>query len=263
MPLIERAPGFPDPGPPQFLTLGNGDRLAYQARSGHSPRVVFLSGFTSDMTGRKATHLDDWAHRRGQAFLRFDYSGHGLSDGQFEDGTIGRWTEDALAMLDGCGDEPLILVGSSMGGWIMLLTALRRRARVAGLVGIAAAPDFTEDLVWAGMDADQQAALMASGAHREPSPYDDAGTVYSRGLIEEGRDHLLLGAPIALNMPVRLLHGSDDDDVPWQVSAKLLERLTGDDVALTLIKGGDHTLSNPAQLATLATILDEMCELVT
>lgn len=258
MPLIETSPGSPDTGP-KFLTLGNGDRIAYRAHAGHLPRIVFLGGFTSDMTGQKATYLDDWAQSRGQAFLRFDYTGHGMSDGRFEDGSIGRWADDALAMIDACGDEPLILVGSSMGGWIMLLLALGRPSRVAGLVGIAAAPDFTQDLVWGQLAADERAALMTTGAHRQPSRDGDSTTVYTRHLVEEGRDHLLLGAPIFLDMPVRLLHGTDDQDVPWQVSAALLERVTSADVTLTLIKGGDHRLSAPKQLARLSASLAELC----
>ena len=177
MPPSELTAGLPGAGKPDYLTLANGERLAYHAFIGRLPRIVFLGGFTSDMTGQKATHLDAWACARGQAYLRFDYSGHGSSDGRFEDGSIGRWTEDALAMIDACGDEPLVLVGSSMGGWIMLLAALAlqarpgqlaRPARVRGLVGIAAAPDFTEDLVWDQLSADGQAAMIANGGHRQP-----------------------------------------------------------------------------------------------
>ncbi len=258
MPLIETPSGSPETGP-DFLDLGNGDRLAYRARAGRLPRIVFLGGFTSDMTGQKATHLDQWAQDRGQAFLRFDYTGHGLSAGRFEDGSIGRWADDALAMIDACGDESLLLVGSSMGGWIMLLTALARPARVAGLVAVAAAPDFTEDLVWGQMDARERAALLATGAHRQPAGDGAGETLYTRHLVQEGRDHLLLRAPIPLAMPVRLLHGSDDQDVPWRISATLLARLTGTDVTLTLIKGGDHRLSSPAHLARLSAAVAELC----
>ncbi|MHA1564784.1 MAG: alpha/beta fold hydrolase [Alphaproteobacteria bacterium] len=259
MPPITLTPGLPDAEKPNYLTLANGERLAYHAYSGGLPRIVFLGGFTSDMTGQKATYLGAWAQARGQAYLRFDYSGHGLSDGRFEDGSIGRWTEDALAMIDACGDEPLVLVGSSMGGWIMVLAALARPERIHGLVGIAAAPDFTEDLVWRRLSADEQAAMIANGGHRRPSPYDDEGTLYTHHLVEEGRKHLLLRAPIELDMPVRLLHGTADEDVPWRVSATLLERLTNADATLTLIKDGDHRLSSPQQLAQLVACVGELC----
>jgi len=252
-------PGLPDGEKPNYLTLANGERLAYHAYSGCLPRIMFLGGFTSDMAGQKATHLGAWAKKRGQAYLRFDYSGHGISDGRFEEGSIGRWTDDTLAIIDACGDEPLVLVGSSMGGWIMLLAALARRTRIRGLVGIAAAPDFTEDLVWSQLNPDEQAAMIANGGLRQASGYDDEGTLYTHHLVEEGRRHLLLRAPVQLDLPVRLLHGMADQDVPWRVSATLLERLGSTDATLTLIKGGDHRLSSPGQLAQLERCVGELC----
>jgi pimeloyl-ACP methyl ester carboxylesterase len=238
--------------PAETLTLPDGGRIAYRrlaARSGDGrPGIVFLSGFASDMTGTKGTALAAWAEARGQALLRFDYSGHGQSSGAFRDGTIGRWTDDALAAIDRLTAGPQILVGSSMGGWIMLLAALARPDRIAGLVGIAAAPDFTEDLMWAKMSAETRARLLADGVIEQPSQYQDAPLEIPRALIEDGRRHLVLRGPIAIRWPVRLLHGMADPDVPWQTSLRLTERLGGGDVTVTLIKDGDHRLSREEDL---------------
>ena len=210
----------------------------------------------SDMSGTKARALERYARARGQAYLRFDYQGHGVSSGRFEDGTIGRWAEDAIAALDGASVGPQILVGSSMGGWIMLLAALARPERVAALVGIAAAPDFTETLIWARMGAAQRAELAERGVLYQPSDYDEQPYAITRALIEEGRNHLLLGGEIPLDCPVRLIHGMADPDVPWRVSRRLAQRLRTADVELTLVKGGGHRLSEPADMARLARILD-------
>jgi len=238
--------------PAETLTLPDGGRIAYRrlaARSGDGrPGIVFLSGFASDMAGTKGTALAAWAEARGQALLRFDYSGHGRSSGAFRDGTIGRWTDDALAAIDRLTAGPQILVGSSMGGWIMLLAALARPDRIAGLVGIAAAPDFTEDLMWAKMPAETRARLLADGVIEQPSQYQDAPLEIPRALIEDGRRHLVLRGPIAIRCPVRLLHGMADPDVPWQTSLRLTERLAADDVTVTLIKDGDHRLSREEDL---------------
>jgi pimeloyl-ACP methyl ester carboxylesterase len=187
---------------------------------------------------------------RGQAMLRFDYSGHGASDGAFEDGTIGAWAADALTAIDALSEGPLVLVGSSMGGWIALLTALARSARVAGLLGIAAAPDFTETLMWAAMAPAERAALLRDGVLLAPSQYGEPYTI-TRALIEDGRNHLLLGGPIALDCPIRLLHGQADPDVPWELALRIAERATSADVEVTLVKDGDHRLSRPRDLALL------------
>ncbi len=252
----------PNDSPHETLTLPDGTRLAYRwlaARAGGArPGIVFLSGFASDMTGTKGTALAAWARERGQALLRFDYSGHGRSSGAFRDGTIGRWTADALAAIDRLTEGPQLVVGSSMGGWIMLLAALARRERVAGLVGIAAAPDFTEELMWAKMPAETRARLLADGVIELPSQYQDAPLEIGRALIEDGRRHLLLRAPIDIGRPVRLLHGMADPDVPWQTSARLTERLAGDDVTLTLIKDGDHRLSREEDLDRLFAVIAEL-----
>ena len=245
---------------PADLERPDGARLAYcrTAASGAGadlPGVIFLGGFVSDMTGTKATALEDHARARGQAFIRFDYQGHGRSSGAFTEGTIGRWAADAIAVLDRLSHGPQILVGSSMGGWIMLLVALARPRRIAGLVGIAAAPDFTEDLMWAGFPAEARARLLRDGVIEMPSDYGEAPYPITLKLIEEARDHLLLRASIELACPVRLIHGSADTDVPWQVSVRLAERLRSDDVELTLVKDGDHRLSAPRDLERLRAVL--------
>jgi len=252
----------PNDLPHETLTFPDGTAIAYRrlaSRAGDArPGIVFLSGFASDMTGTKAAALAAWAETRGHAFLRFDYSGHGRSSGAFRDGTIGRWTADALAVLDALTKGPQILVGSSMGGWIMLLAALARAGRVAGLVGIAAAPDFTEDLMWEAMPPAMRARLLADGVVFEPSQYQDAPLAISRALIEDGRRHLLLRGPIDIRCPARLLHGMADPDVPWETSVRLAERLATADVTVTLIKDGDHRLSREEDLQRVFAAVDEI-----
>jgi pimeloyl-ACP methyl ester carboxylesterase len=237
-------------------TLGE-TPLAYRALDGKGPGVVFLGGFHSDMTGSKAAYLAEWCANRGRAYLRFDYSGHGASGGRFEEGTIGQWTDDAAFALRELTQGPQILVGSSMGGWIALLLALRQPERVAGLIGIAPAPDFTEELMWAGFPPAIREQILREGAWMRPSAYGD-GYPITRALIEDGRRHLILGGPIALEMPVRLLQGQQDPDVPWQHSLRIAERITGRDVEVTLIKEGDHRLSTPENLALLGRTLDAL-----
>ena len=208
------------------------------------------------MAGTKATFLDAFCAARGLPYVRFDYSGHGASSGRFEDGTIGAWAEDAIAIIDHVVDGSLILVGSSMGGWIMLLAALARPSRVAALVGLAPAPDFTEALIWNRLSDEERAELLRAGRLETPSAYADEPTVITRTLIEEGRRHLLLSAPIGIRCPVRLLHGMADPDVPYQLSLDLAERLVGNDVRVTLIKNGDHRLSREKDLALLGDTLE-------
>jgi hypothetical protein len=238
---------------------GDGVELAWARQEGNSPTVVFLPGYRSDMNGEKATALAAFCTERGQAMLRFDYSGHGVSGGRFEDGTIGQWTADALAVIDRQSEGPLALVGSSMGGWIALHVALARRERVNGLLGIAAAPDFTELLMWQAMTVEQRTILMTHGVLHVPSQYSDPYPI-TRALIEDGRNRLLLGEPIAIDCPVRLLHGQCDPDVPWEIALRIAERLTSTEVLVTLVKDGDHRLSRPQDLAllqrTLAALLD-------
>jgi pimeloyl-ACP methyl ester carboxylesterase len=218
-----------------------------------------MGGFKSDMTGSKAVALEAFCRSRGTAFVRFDYQGHGASSGRFEDGSIGLWAADALAAFDQLTEGPQIIVGSSMGGWIMLLTALARPDRVAGLVGIAVAPDFTEDLIWSTLGETDRNTLMETGVLYKPSDYG-APYAYTRHLIEDGRTHLLLRAPIALTCPVRLLHGMRDADVPWRTSQRVAERLTGDDVRITLVKDGDHRLSRDQDIALLCRTVGELLD---
>ncbi|MDY0881788.1 alpha/beta hydrolase [Dongia soli] len=215
------------------------------------PGVIFLPGFKSDMTGSKATALEEFCRSRGQAFLSFDYFGHGRSSGAFTDGSIGRWAEDVVAALDALSEGPQILVGSSMGGWLMLLAALQRLDRIHALIGIAAAPDFTEDLIWASLSSVDREKMRHEGQLAQPSDYSDEPYVITRLLIEEGRRHLLLRDRIGIDRPVRLLHGMVDSDVPYTISLQLADCLTSADVQIRLIKDGDHRLARPQDLKLL------------
>lgn len=222
---------------------------------------MFLGGFMSDMTGTKAVALEADARARGRAFTRFDYRGHGLSEGRFADGTIGGWADDAIQVLDRVADGPQVLVGSSMGGWLMLLAALARPDRVRGLVGIAPAPDFVRGM-WDGFPEQVKAELRASGEYRRPSQYSEEPYVITMRLIEEGRNHLLMDAAIPIRCPVRLLHGQQDPDVPWRVSLELAERLESTDVTVQLAKSGDHRLSEPADIARLLHTVEDLARSV-
>lgn len=244
---------------PSRLRRPDGVTIAYHRSPGKSPGVVFCGGFKSDMTGTKAMALEQACQVAGRAFLRFDYFGHGQSDGAFVDGTIGRWTADALAVLDQLSDGPQVIVGSSMGGWIMLLAALARPERVAGLVGIAAAADFTQALMEPELTAAARAALQRDGVWQRPSAYGEDPYPITQKLLEDGRRHLLLDRSIPLRCPVRLLHGMQDPDVPWRHSLKLIDALDSTDVTLTLVKGGDHRLSTPVDLARLTTLVETLC----
>ncbi len=247
---------------PRRLERPGGHTVAYHATPGKSPGVVFCGGFSSDMTGTKAIALDAFCRGEGRAYVRFDYLGHGASSGKFEQGTIGRWADDAKAVIDAATEGPLVLVGSSMGGWIMLLAALARPARVCGLVGSAAAADFTEDLVRNRFDDAQRAALMRDGVVQVPSDYDEEPYAITRALIEDGREHLLLHAPIPITCPVRLIQGMNDADVPWDTALRIADRLEGIDVEVTLVKGGDHRLSEPDDLARLWRTVTELLNTV-
>jgi pimeloyl-ACP methyl ester carboxylesterase len=242
----------------QRVTRPDGNTVAYVRTEGRSPTVVFLGGFRSDMTGTKAMALEEWARRTGRAYLRFDYLGHGQSSGRFEDGTIGRWLDDSLAAIDQLTAGPLVLVGSSMGGWLSLLVALQRTARLAGLVLIAAAPDFTERMLLKGLSPEDQATLQREGRLVRPSQYSPEPSVFTWKLIEEGRDHLVLDKRLALPCPVRLLHGQSDPDVPWQYSLQIAQHLEAPEVVTTFVKGGDHRLSTPADIARLIAAVEEL-----
>jgi pimeloyl-ACP methyl ester carboxylesterase len=246
---------------PSILTRDDGATIAYHRLVGTVPGVVFLGGFHSDMTGAKALFLEDYCRRRGRGFVRFDYFGHGASTGDVRLGTIGRWTRDALAVFDSLTEGRQVLVGSSMGGWIMLLVALGRPSRIHALVGVAAAPDFTEDLVWPRLGPAERLVLNGTGAVTLPSEYDPAGYTYRLELFEDGKRHLVMRSAIALDCPVRLLHGMRDDAVPWQTSLSLAARLDSADVAVTVVKDGDHRLSTEADLNRLGRTLDELLSL--
>lgn len=241
-----------------YLDTPTGRRLAYRQTPGRGPGVVFLGGLRSDMEGTKALALEAWAVARGQAFLRFDYSGHGASSGAFRNGTIGDWFEDAAAILTARTKGGQVLVGSSMGGWIALLCAREMADRVTGLVTVAAAPDFTEDGIWAELLLADRALLMETGEVALPSDYSDEPYLITRRLIEEGRERLVLRAPLNLPMPVRMLQGTDDGDVPASVATGLLDHVTGSDIRLTLVKGADHRFSTPDCLALLTTSVEEV-----
>ena len=241
-----------------ILSRPDGATIAYRRLGGKKPTVVFLHGYHSDMTGGKALALEALCRDTGHAFLRFDGFGHGESSGDVLYGTLSRWAEDAVAVIDQLTEGPVVLVGSSLGGWIALLAALERRDRVAGLVGIAAAPDFTEDLIWAALDRQQRRTLFEQGQVGLPSDSDSVPYPVTLALIEEARHHLVLRDSIALECPVRLIHGLADRDVPWGTSVRLSERLASPDVRLTLIKDGDHRLSRDQDIALLCRTLEDL-----
>lgn len=243
-----------------FFTSSCGHSLAFrhQAPQGGSPTLVWLSGFKSDMNGTKVLALERWAADVGHGFLAFDYSGHGASGGAFDEGSISQWRQDTLDAIDDLSIGPLVLVGSSMGGWLALLAALARPARIAGIALVAPAPDFTEKLMWASMPAEARAEILEQGYTLRPSEYDPPYRI-TRALIEDGRRWQLLDAPLEIACPVRILQGMCDDDVPWQHAQRLLAALTTADVTLTLIKDGDHRLSRESDILRLQRCCEELC----
>jgi pimeloyl-ACP methyl ester carboxylesterase len=262
-------PDSPDPRfEPTFIRVGSEDsarRIAVRPRSGTTPGLFWLGGFNSDMKGTKALALDAWATEHGRACVRFDYSGHGESEGRFVDGTIGRWLEESVAVFEQFCRGPQVVIGSSMGGWIALLLARevarssKNDASLAGLVLIAPAPDFTEELMWKGFSPEIRDEIECKGVWLRPSQYGD-GTPYpiTRNLIEEGRNHLLLGSSIDVGCPVRILQGAQDPDVPWQHAFKLAQRLPAEDVVLTMIQDGDHRLSRPQDISRIIAAVAEI-----
>ena len=251
----------------KFLHIGSGAArrgIAVRAQAGATPGLFWLGGYKSDMKGTKAVTLADWAAGAGRACVRFDYSGHGESEGAFTDGTIGRWLADSLAVFDACCRGPQILIGSSMGGWLALLMAreLKRRgqngaASIAGMVLIAPAVDFTEELMWKRFTPEIKRELAETGVWARPSQYSAEPYLVTRQLIEEGRKHLLLGGLIETGCPVRILQGVEDPDVPWQHAVELTSRLASDDVVLTLVKDGDHRLSRPEDIERMIQAVKE------
>ena len=261
--MTETHPAAPEP---VFIDVGEGlarRRIAVRARGGRSPGLFWLGGFNSDMRGTKALALDAWAAEHGRACVRFDYSGHGESGGSFAEGTIGRWLEESVAVLQQFCAGPQVVIGSSMGGWMALLLAreVNRRgigdAAIAGLVLIAPAPDFTEALMWKGFAPEVRDEIMTRGVWYRPSQYGDPYPI-TRELIEEGRNHLLLGAAIEVGCPVRILQGAQDPDVPLQHAFTLAERLPADDVVLTMVQDGDHRLSRPQDIARIMAAVAEI-----
>ena len=234
------------------------NRIAYRKTDGQGPGVIWCGGLKSDMEGTKAQALQNWAEVRGRAFIRFDYFGHGLSTGRFRDGTISRWAQDTIQIIDELTQGPQILVGSSMGGWTSLLAARARPNRVKALVLIAPAPDFTEKLMWAGFDEKVRRTIMQEGIYYEPSDYDEPYEI-SRELIIDGRANQLLDAPIEFSGPVRILQGLQDKSVPWRHARRLMDVLTGEDVEITLVKTGDHSLSTPRDIERLINTIEEIC----
>lgn len=237
---------------PMYLETPQGRQIAYHFTPGDRPGVVFLGGFRSDMDGTKAVYLEDWAKREGRAFLRLDYSGHGKSSGDFLEGAIGDWFEDASEVIGAVTSGPQILVGSSMGGWIALLIAREMPERVAGFVGIAAAPDFTEDAFFESFTQEERAALEREGRIERENDYSEEPYIITRRLIEEGRGQLVLRDPLRLPFPVRLLHGTADADVLMSVPLRILEHAEGADIQLTFVKGADHRFSTEACLEMIA-----------
>jgi pimeloyl-ACP methyl ester carboxylesterase len=229
-------------------------RLAYHLTEGAGPTIVFLPGYASDMTGSKAVAIEAWAKRRKRAFLRFDYAGCGASEGAFEDQTLASWRDDALHLIDSVTEGPVVLVGSSMGGWIMLLVQRARPERVAAMVGIAAAPDFTD---W-GFTTEQKMDLLQNGRIEEASPYSDQPTVTTRDFYLSGEANRVLTAPIAFDGPVRLLHGQKDADVPWEYSPRLAEAIRSADVQTWLVKDGDHRLSRDPDIALIIRAIEDV-----
>jgi pimeloyl-ACP methyl ester carboxylesterase len=251
---------------PSFIEVGNASearRIAVRSRAGRSPGLFWLGGFKSDMQGIKAMALDEWAASQKRACVRLDYSGHGESGGDFIDGTIGRWLEESLAVFEQFCEGPQVVIGSSMGGWMALLLAREiskrpaPRASLAGLVLIAPAPDFTEELMWKSFSPEIRREIESKGVWLRPSEYGDPYPI-TRNLIEEGRNHLLLGSAIEVGCPVRILQGAQDPDVPWQHAFTLAQRLPAEDVVLTMIQDGDHRLSRPQDIARIMAAVAEI-----
>lgn len=242
----------------KFFETPHGTTIAYHYHAGNKPTVIFFGGLMSDMEGTKSQALEKHCLQNGYGFLRFDYSGHGASSGTFSEGSIGLWAKDAMALIEAKVDGPIIIIGSSMGGWTGLLTALKFKDRLKAFVGIAPAPDFTERLMWQSFSAEQKKKIKANGQIELPSDYSDEPYIISYGLIEDGRNHLLLDQPILLDVPIRLIHGEKDMDVPANISHLLASQLSSDDVELTLVKDGGHSLSEPRDLKRLMNILDQL-----
>ena len=245
---------------PSLLETGRGQKLAYCKSEGGPVTVIFLGGMMSDKQGAKAVFLEGVCRNQGWGYIRFDYSGHGSSSGNFREGTIGSWLGDAVSIIDHLSEGPLVLVGSSLGGWLALLAALARPGRVKGLVCLAPAVDFTERLLPSILGQELMKEMEEKGEIQIPSEYGDKPYIFTKALFDEGRDHLLLDGPINLDLPVGLLHGMKDTDVPHWISEKFMARLAGGDKKLVLLEGAGHRLSSPAELEQIKTLLEDVVE---
>jgi pimeloyl-ACP methyl ester carboxylesterase len=247
---------------PSFLELKDSNRLAYFHTTGNIkvPAILFLGGFMSDMNGTKAIALEQFCKAKGYSYMRFDYFGHGQSTGTFTQGTIGTWKNNVLTMIDHLGNQPVIIVGSSMGAWLMFLAAQERKQKIAALIGIASAPDFTENLIWDLMNEDERQQLLENGLFEQHSPYNQNPYPISKTLIEEGRNHLILPSDIAISCPVRLLHGMKDDDVPYNLSISLVQKIQSQDVQLQLIKDSDHRMSSDSDIRLITHVIKNCVE---
>ncbi len=243
---------------PDYFDGPNG-RLAYRSVQGKGPTVVWLGGLRSDMDGSKATVLHEWAAREGRSFLRFDYSGHGLSDGVFEDGCVSEWAADAQAIIDAKTQAPLVLIGSSMGGWVTCLLAPKLKSRLHAVLFIAPAPDFTQELLWKNLSQDQRKTINEQGRLAVPSQYGEP-MIYTAKLIEDGKNIQVLSAPLDITAPVRILQGAKDPDVPYAHAMRLIETIKSDDIDFTLVKDGDHPLSTPRDLDRLIRTLSALID---
>lgn len=241
-----------------MLSRHDGQSLAYHHSAGDAPGVLFCSGFMSDMDGTKAVALEEAMTGLGRGYTRFDYLGHGQSTGHFIDGTISRWTDDAVAILDECTAGPQIIVGSSMGGWIGLRLALLRPDRIAGFVGIAAAPDFTTRL-WDDMPEEGKADIVSNGHWEQSSEYSDEPYIITKKLIDDGPRNFVMNGQIDISCPVHLLQGMKDDSVPWKTALQIQEALESDDVTVSLVKNGDHRLSEPDDITRLVLATERLC----
>lgn len=244
----------------QYKIDPHGEKIAFIKRDGNAACLVWLCGYHSDMSGSKAQTMDDFAKQNGFASLRFDYSGHGLSSGKFDEGTISKWLNEAQFILDSIEQEKIILIGSSMGGWISLLLALRNLSRIAGLVLCAPAPDFTEDLMWNSFSDDVKKQIIETGYWLRPNDYDEPYKV-TKALLDDGRTHLIMDGPINIDVPVTILHGMQDADVPFERSLALAQKLKSENVKIELFKTGGHRLSEPQELAALYRAIAQICEI--
>jgi len=244
---------------PNYIIGEKGRKIAYHYSEAKGPTVVFCGGYMSDMEGTKAIFLENSCKELGISYLMFDYSGHGKSSEEFVDGTIGIWTQDALSVIDEVTKGELIIVGSSMGGWIGLLVSLARKDRLKAFIGIAAAPDFTRELMWDNYSPAIKETLKRDGIYLEPSDYSDEPYKVSYKLIQDGENHILLNEPIDLNCPIRLFHGLFDEDVPYSYSSRIAEKVISNDVIISFNKSGDHRLSSEADLNRLK---QAICEFI-